>query len=84
MKMAVSWNVASCSVVDIGGCFRVNLMIQVASSSETSVNIQTTRCNIRVIALMKEAVSISETEVNVYQTTRATTQMTTIFILATV
>jgi hypothetical protein len=37
-----------------------------------------------VVVLMMEAVRTSETLVNVYQTTRATTQKTTIFVLAVV
>jgi hypothetical protein len=48
MKMAVSWDVAPCGLVDTDQRFRGLLMMTDAvSSSETSVNIyQTTRCDI--------------------------------------
>jgi hypothetical protein len=49
----------------------IALMMDAASTSETSVNFyQTTRRNIPLIALMMEATSTIETSVNFYQTTR--------------
>jgi hypothetical protein len=54
MKMTVFWDVAPCTLVEIYWCFRgacclhlIALMMEVASTSDTSVNFyQTTRCNI--------------------------------------
>jgi hypothetical protein len=52
MKMAVFWDVALCSLVEVYRCFRdaccraIALMMEAAITSETSVNFhQTTRCN---------------------------------------
>jgi hypothetical protein len=52
VKLAVFWNVAPCSLIEIDRRFRgvyrpIALVMEVVSSSETSVNIyQTTRPNI--------------------------------------
>jgi hypothetical protein len=48
MKMTVSWDVASCRLVEVYRCFMaIALMMEVVSISETSINFyQTTRRNI--------------------------------------
>jgi hypothetical protein len=44
MMMAVFWDIAPCSLVEVYRCFRGALMMETVSTSETSVNsYQTTR-----------------------------------------